>query len=76
MDETEYKVKLFQQQIVKLLQTIEYKTDEYNELKQKSEALDIELANTLIRMSVLKLEIRDMREKFENTFICENGEFQ
>lgn len=76
MDETEYKVKLFQQQIVKLLQTIEYKTDEYNELKQKSEALDIELANTLIRMSVLKFEIRDMREKFENTFICENGEFQ
>lgn len=70
MDETEYKVKLFQQQIVKLLQTIEYKTDEYNELKQKSEALDIELANTLIRMSVLKFEIRDMREKFENTFIC------
>ena len=64
----EHRIKQFQQQVVKLLQKKETKTEEYNELKVKFEALDKEFAETIIRMSVLKLEIKDLDEQFEHLF--------
>lgn len=68
MNNTELRIKLFQQQVVKLLQKKETKTEEYNELMVKFEALDKEFTDTLIRMSVLKLEIADVDKQFDILF--------
>lgn len=60
MDVKEYRLKLFQQQVFQVLHDKDVKTSEYDELRLK---LDKELADTLIRMSVLKLEIKDLEKK-------------
>ena len=68
MDVKEYRLKLFQQQVFQVLHDKDVKTSEYDELRLKSEALDKELADTLIRMSVLKLEIKDLEKKLNKCF--------
>ena len=62
-------IKHFQQTVVKLLQEIESKKEEYQELQIKFDFVDKEFTDLLIKMSSLKLDIVDLERKFENLFM-------
>lgn len=68
MSVSEREMKRFQQTVVKLMQEIETKKEEYNELYLKFEILDKEFVDVLTNMSTLKFEIADLERKFENLF--------
>lgn len=59
---------LFQQYIMTLLRKIELKQEMYDELRIKFEFLDKEFADTILAMSVLKLQIDDLERQFVNLF--------
>lgn len=56
----------FQQRILTLIRTLESKKETYNELKRRFDVLDKEFADTIMNMSILKLQIRDLETEFED----------
>ena len=56
----------FQHRILTLIRTLETKKETYNELQRRFDVLDKEFADTIMNMSILKLQIRDLETEFED----------
>lgn len=68
MDPTEEQIKLFQQQVVNLLQEKEKKTEKQRKLRSECEHFEKKHADALIRLSILKLEILDIDSELRKLF--------